>query len=220
MSRGVVYATGLIYAQVAEAGPLAAYLLAIRLITAIAEFSQGPFYSKLPALAQQYAARRLDDLVATAERGMRWALWSFVIGFSVVGLIGSELLNLIGSRADFVSQPLWAAIGLAFFLERYGAMHLQLFSTTGEILWHVANGVAGVINILGVLILYRPLGVMAFPVGLIAGNVLFYCWYSARLSYRRFGMPWWVFERRTSIAPAALIVVYAAIATALALRQQ
>jgi hypothetical protein len=208
MSRGVVYATGLGYAQVADAKSLASYLLAIRLITAVSEVSQAPFYSKLPRLAQLVASGRRDEMVNLAQKGMALAYWSFVVPFVTIGLTGSTLVRIIHSNAPFASPLLWSLIGLAFFLERYGAMHLHFYSTTNHIVWHIANGVAGVINILTVLALFGVLGVYSFPVGLIASLLGFYCWYSAAHAYRAFGLRVLAFERRTVLVPLLVMIAY------------
>src|SRR5262249_30284055 len=97
-SRGVLYASGLIYAQVAEAAALSTYLLAFRLIQLIAELSQAPFYSKIPALSRLRSEGRFVDQLALARRAMRLSHWTYAAGFVAAGIAGAPLLRAIGSR--------------------------------------------------------------------------------------------------------------------------
>jgi O-antigen/teichoic acid export membrane protein len=206
ISRGLVVASGLVYAQFAPAAELAAYMLALRLMLVVTEFSQAPFYSKLPLMARYFAAGETDRMLTIARRGARLSLITFAVLFTLLSVAAQPLLVAIGSSVSWVAPNLWTLIGLAFYSERVGAMHLQLYSTTNHILWHVANGVAGLINLTAVVLLAPTLGVQAFPLGMLAGNVLFYTWYSARLVYRRFSVPAVEYELATSLPPLAMIV--------------
>ena len=205
-SRGVLYASGLIYAQVAEATALSAYLLAFRFIQMISELSQAPFYSKIPMLARLRFEGRFDEQLAVARRGMRLAYWTYVTGFVGVAVLASPLLQAVGSNVPFADPRLWALLGLGFFVERYGAMHIQLYSTTNHIIWHVANGVTGIIYLTVSLSLLRSLGVYAFPVGVLAGYLGFYSWYAARHVYKAFDTTFLSFERSVAV-PAAVPVL-------------
>ena len=207
-SRGVLHASGLIYAQVAEAAALSAYLLGFRFIQMISELSQAPFYSKVPLLARLRSEGRFDDQLAVARRGMRIAYWTYVTGFVTVGLLAAPVLRAIGANVPFADARLWALLGAGFFVERYGAMHIQLYSTTNRIIWHVANGVTGSIYLAVSLLLLRPFGVYAFPIGVLAGYLSFYSWYSAMHVYRMFGTSFLAFERSVLLAPATLVLCY------------
>ncbi|MEB3179505.1 MAG: hypothetical protein VKL59_10795 [Nostocaceae cyanobacterium] len=199
MSYGLVQLSGIIYAQVGTSGRVASYLLALRLIQMVSQFSQAPFYSKLPLLAKLRSQGNLEQQVSVAKRGMVLAYWSYVVGFIGLGIFAAPLLKLIGSNAEFVSPLLWCLIGLSIFAERYGAMHIQLYSTTNHIIWHVANAISGVIYLVVSLALFKKIGVYAFPVGTLAGYLGFYCWYSGMHSYRAFGLKFWRFESFTML---------------------
>ena len=85
-------------------------------------------------------------------------------------------------------------------------MHIQLYSTTNHIIWHIANGVSGIIYIIVAFVLYPYIGVFAFPVGMIAGYIGFYAWYSAGYSYRAVKMSFFSFEKDVFIPPAVLFI--------------
>ena len=208
MSYGLVQLSGIIYAQVGNASGVASYLLALRLIQTVRHFCQAPFYSKLPVLAKLRSEGNLKQQVNVAKRGMLLAYWTYVAGFIGLAIFVTPLLKLIGSNAEFVSPLLWSLMGLGMFAERYGAMHIQLYSTTNHIIWHIANGVSGVIYLVVSLALFKQIGVYAFPVGTLAGYLGFYCWYSAKHSYKAFGLKFWSFERSAMLTPLAVIMIY------------
>ena len=212
MTYGLVQASGILYAQVGSASGVAAYLLSLHLIQTVSQFSQAPFYSKLPTLARLFAENKKDELVTLAKRGMGLSYWCYVACFIGLGIAGEPLLKFIGSNADFPTHLLWSLLGLAFFVERYGAMHLQLYSITNHIIWHIANGIAGFIYILVCFITFKTVEVYAFPLGLIAGYLGFYSWYSAIHSYRAFKLSFITFEKSTIFAPLCVIIIYIGVA--------
>jgi hypothetical protein len=205
MSHGLIQGSGLIYGQLAPASEVAAYLLALRVITVISQFSQAPFYSKLPRLAELQATGDRATQVVLAERGMRSAHWVFTTGVVAAAFLVSPLLAAIGSRTDFVSPTVWAVIGAAFFVERFGAMHLQLYSLTNHIVWHIANGVSGTLMVIIAIALYPHLGTLAFPVGMLAAYTGFFAVYSVRHSIRALRISLVSFETRVSMAPVCVL---------------
>ena len=202
MSQGIVQASGVIFSQVGAPSEVAAYLLALRVMTVVSQFATAPFYSKLPELAKLQMRQQRTTQVALAQRGMRLAHWTCVIGAGVVALVAQPLLDQIGSRTAFVSPVVWALMCLAFFAERFGAMHLQLYSITNHIVWHIANGVAGSLMIGLSLALFPALGLNALPLGMLLAYAGFYCVYSFRKSSRSFGFTLFGFERGVSLLPA------------------
>jgi len=202
LTAGFVQLTGVFYAQVAAQADAAAYLIAMRLITAVSQFSQAPFYSKLPLLARMHAQGRTLDMLGVARRGMRLALWTYVLGVSVVAFGMKPALGLLGSSVMPVPSVLWWLLAAAFLAERFGAMHLQLYSLTNHIVWHIVTLVSGTISITTVLFSYSAIGVYAFPVSFIAGYCGFYSWYCARKVYATFGMQWLQFESSVGLTAA------------------
>lgn len=208
MTYGLVQASGIFYAQVGTVAGIASYLLALRLIQTISQFSQAPFYSKLPVFARLFAEDKKNELVSRARRGMGLSYWCYVAGFVGLGIAGEPLLKLIGSNADFPTHLLWSLMGLAFFVERYGAMHLQLYSITNQIIWHLVAVGFGVIYILTCLFLFDSIGVYAFPVGMLMGHLGFYSWFSAKHAYKYFNLTFKSFDLKTVVLPLVLMIIY------------
>lgn len=208
LGAGLIQCTGIFYAQVGSKESVAAYLLALYLMRAISQFSQAPFYSKIPALSRLRAEGQLIKQQKLAEQGMRLSYYTVAVGIILIGIFGPPLLKCIKSNADFVDGNLWALMGLAAFLERYGAMHIQLYSTTNHIITHIANGVTGLIFILAVALSYVFLGVYAFPISQIVANLAFYNWYAVKHSYSAFRLRFWDFEGKTAMVPFIALLLY------------
>lgn len=207
LSQGIIQASGVVYSQLAPAAQVASYLLALRIVTTISQFSAAPFYSKLPHLATLHARGERAEELALAARGMALAQWSLVAGILVVAMGAQPVLSRIHSAIGFVSPDVWAVMGLAFFVERFGAMHLQLYSLTNHIVWHIANAVTGVLMISSSVLLYPMLGLIALPVGMLMAYAGFYSIYAFRKSSKLFGFSFIAFEKRVSLPSASALAI-------------
>jgi uncharacterized membrane protein YdcZ (DUF606 family) len=118
-------------------------------------------------------------------------------------------LAVIKANTTFVDPRIWSLIGIAYYLERYGGMHMQIYTLTNKVIWHIANGIHGVIFVCLSIFLFPKMQVIAFPLSLVLANLLFFCWYTAKHSYQHFDLSFLKFECRTSIVPLMAILVYA-----------
>lgn len=208
ISTGVMQAMPLIYAQDPDIKSVAEFLFAFRLMSFLVSLSLPPFYTKLTAIASLIAAHREKEAIELSCRRMSYSLWSFAIGFTFVGIATPFALTILKSKIAFVPPTLWWLFGLGFFLERMSGMHSQLFSQTGVILWHIGNSIYGLLFLVCALLLYSSFGPKAIGLGMIIANVLFFFPFSARQSYRRFGLNLWNFELKASGAPLILMLLY------------
>ena len=208
MSNGLASIISIIYAQMGSAASLASYLLALRLLAQIREVSVAPFYSKIPLFSRLRATGDLSSLINKAQRGMIISNMLFVVGCIVVGCLGNSLLKLIGSNVPFVDINLWLLLTVAYFVHRYGAMHIQLYSTTNHIISHIADGVSGTIFIAVTLSIFRAYELYAIPIGMLAGYLGFYAWYSAFYSLRSLKVNFFEFEVKTIGVPLLLLVLF------------
>ncbi|GAB3930516.1 lipopolysaccharide biosynthesis protein [Larkinella terrae] len=209
MSYGLIQSSSLIYAQSNQVEQVSAYLFAMRIMQIIITFAQAPFYSKLPLMARLYAQDNRQQIIDVAKKGMQRAHWTFVAGFTGVALFAQPMMQMIGSNIQFIDQKLWAIMGIAFFVERYGAMHLQLYSITNHIVWHIANGITGVIYIGLAFLTYKSLDVLAFPLSMLAAYIGFYSWYSIIKSYSAFKLTFINFEFKQLIVPVLILLAIA-----------
>lgn len=209
-SRGVILTSGIVYAQVADAKDLAAYLVAFRIMQMLMDFSNAPFYSALPLLARLRSEGREEEQVRVAARGMRVSYWAYLAGVVGVGISAPYAFVYLDSNTPWISQTLWATMSVAFLVERFGAMHIQLYSTTNHIIWHIANGVSGTLYLVVSFVLLPFAGVYAFPLGILVGYLSFYSWYAPLHVYRAFNMDFWSFQRNTVLLPGSLLLAFAA----------
>jgi hypothetical protein len=107
---------------------------------------------------------------------------------------------------------MWALLGIAFFVHRFGAMHIQVYLSTNHIISHIADGISGIIYIVVSLVLTHYVGIYAVPCGMLAGYLGFYAWYAAKYSYRSLNIDFWTFEKKTSLIPVFIVVLYFTIA--------
>jgi hypothetical protein len=204
--------SGVAYAQFGAPERVAAYQLGMHLLTALRTYAMVPFASRMPTLTMRRAQNRLADLVRVAARGMRLAHWTYLLGFVAIGAGAAEFVRLIGSSVVFIPTPLWVIFGVAAFAERYGTMHLLLYSTTNHIVAHLANGMTLLAYAALATVLFPPLDWYGFAIAYAAVNLTIFAPWAARLSYRSIGVRALDFERDVGLAPAALVLGYALVA--------
>jgi hypothetical protein len=134
---------------------------------------------------------------------MRLAHWVFAAGAVGIGVLGAPLLTMIGSNTPFVDNHIWWLLSAAFFTERLGAMYLQLYSTTNHIVWHIANGVTGVLMLGFAWLLFPHLDMAALPLAMLLAYAGFYTVYAIYLSRKAFNFSWLRFEARSAALPLA-----------------
>lgn len=212
MSQGLTNMSGILYAQVGNPAAVAAYMIALRLITEIRNISNAPFYSKIPIMVRLRAEGNDIKLISVAQRGMRLAHLVYTVGAIGVGLFFSHFLTLIGSQVHFVDSKLWLLLSLAFYFHRYGALHMQLYNTTNHIISHIVDTVAGIIFICSSLLLIKNYGLYAIPIGMIIGYLAFYSWVAAYYSLKSLKTSFFKYEYNTSLIPAGLFIIYTIIA--------
>ena len=215
-SAGVIQASGLVMPQLAPAAEAASFLLVLRLITTASQISQAPFYTKLPTMTKANAEGRKDEVIALSERGMNLALWTFtlcIIGLVFVAPFG---FKLIGGSVQLPDAKLSIILGFAFFAERYGGMHMQIYTLSNHVIWHIVNGLTGLIMIVSFVVLYPLAGDKAVPLAMLIGYGGFLCWTVSRRSLRFLGISRWKFELATSVYPLLFLIgsvaVYAVLA--------
>ena len=208
MSNGLTHISGILYAQIGTAEIVAGYLLALKLVTQIKELSMAPFYSKIPLLSRLRVEGKLEQLTKTAQKGMFLGHMVFVFGIICISLFSEDLLNTINSNVDFVSNDFWLLLSFAFFIHRYGAMHMQLYLTTNHVISHIADGVSGLIFCVVGFLLVSSLGIYAIPIGMLAGYLGFYAWYAAFYSLKSLKISFWSFELKAFLLPFLILIFY------------
>lgn len=201
MSYSIIHGPSFVYSQFYGGESLAAFLIAIKVVQMINLYSQAPFYSKLPLLAQLYAQGGIRKQIDIATKGMLRAYCVHAGSCILIGIFGHEIFKAFGSNVAFIERKLWFLMCLGFFIERYGAMHLQLYTTTNVIIWHIANGVTAFVFAICIWITFKHFGFYSFPISCLIAYGGFYSWYAAIHSYKKFGLKIKNFELQTSFVP-------------------
>jgi len=205
MARGVLNVSAIVLAQILPAIEAASMLMSLRILQSITSFSQAPFYSKVPQMIRLYAERDFEKMLGVAKKGMFFSHLAFAFAVTTAGLLAPRGLQLIKSNTPFLPADCWLLFVFAFFLQRYGAMHIQLYSLTNRIIWHIANGITGLIVIFLLAVLGRSLGMYSLPIAWLIGHAAFYTWFAARKSYQEFGLRFPDFEFSAALIGAILL---------------
>jgi hypothetical protein len=196
----VFFGTGLIISTSLSSTDAAHFLLLINLSRYIMQFAQVPFVVAIPALAYHYASGKRADLMKSAESAMAISLWILVSGLLLTVPAARIARHFLHIDVGNIDLKLWGALSIATFLERHGAMHLQLYSTTNHIVWHQVNGIAAVIFVALTAALVSWWGPWAWIAGYFFA-ILYYDVRSCLYSYKAFQLPIPEFELRTSVGP-------------------
>jgi len=210
MSYGVVQASGIIVAQMGNTPAVAAYLFSLKILDMIKNFSNAPFYSKIPLYNRLFFEGNMGGLIARVKNGMRFTLMTFVVVSIVAGLFGNFALDMIGSNVRMVGPVMWLVMVMAYFFERYGGLHIQFYTITNKIIWHISSGVSGAIFI-GASVLYLfvfKLDIISFPLALLTSSLSFLCWYAAKHTYGYFKLNFLKFEAKTTMYPLLILILY------------
>lgn len=199
---------GFVYAQFGSPVLVASYLFSLKIMNTLIAMSIAPFYSKIFLLPRLHAQNRINEMLAVAREGMRLTYILYATAVIGVGVGLPLVLSVLGSKTPFVSPVVWALMGLAYFFDRYGAMHMRIYETTNHILTHKQCLGFFVIYLPALAILFPIMGIIAIPLSMMCGSLGFYGWYAAKYSYRLIPVSFWEYEKSTSIVSLCLLLLY------------
>ncbi len=208
MSIGIGNLTGILYSQIASSNSVASYLISLRILNQIKDVAQAPFYSKLPLFSQLRAQNQIKLLILSAKRGMLYSHIVFFLGIFLMGIFSDNIVNIFNLKTSFVSSDLWYLICFAYFLQRIGAMHLQLYLTTNHVISHILDGITGIVVLLCVFFLMENYGVFAFPISMITGYLFFYSWVSIYYTTKSLSVGYFEFEKNNLIVYVLGLVIF------------
>ncbi|MCC6233676.1 MAG: hypothetical protein IT580_13585 [Verrucomicrobiales bacterium] len=197
-SFGVMQGSVIAFGRILSGEVLASFLLGFRIVSVAADASRAPFYSRTPELFRLHASGDRSAFLGLVQNGMRRSLILFVAAWSLAAWMGPWLLAQVGSRTEFPGRGVWAAFGCAFFLQRWGAMHMQVVCAANRILTHLSDGITALVYLLILPILLGPFGELALPLALSLSYAMalipFGIWHSRVVT----GLPAITFESRAA----------------------
>ncbi len=179
---GLNQSTGLLVAQLAHGPSVIAYNLALRAFDVIGRFANAPFYSHLPEYARLWAAGEIRTLARVSTTNMKRTAALFLVAAVLGGLTGPWLVRHLASAHVFPTPAIWWGLSAALFCERVGAMHLQLYSVTNDIVWHRVTLGYAALFLVTAFPLSQLWGTAGLPVAMLIGYVGWYCPYGIRKS--------------------------------------
>lgn len=197
------FGTGLIISTALASSDAAIFLLLVNLSRYLMQFSQVPFTVKIPQLTLLHAHGKQDDILKITKRSMTASMWLLTGAVIFVALLWDQAALHLKLDTINLDTALWGAIGLVTLLERYGAMHLQLYSTTNHIIWHWLNSLAALILTIVTAMLVAWIGLWSWVVGYLF-SMLAYSLISHRHSFKAFGFPFPKFDLHTFIIPLSI----------------
>ena len=209
---GVLFSTGMLqtipiivsnYSAPEKAAP---FMFAMRVAQTISILSQSPFYSYLPRFARLYKDGHNRELKSEALRKMLFANLVIATGFLFLGIAIPKYIELTGSQFSFVDSTLWALLGVSFLIERSGAMHMQLYTLGGNVIWHWANGMTGLCIAFLLYFLMPAHGLIAVPVSIGAAYLSIYCLIAIPRSHKLLKLPA-LFDITTAGIPLLIILI-------------
>lgn len=206
-STGLTQITGIIYSNFSNAEQLASYLLTLKLVTTISQFSQAPFYSKLPIFNGLRIQNKLQELSSITSESINKSLLVFVLGITFLGLLGTKLLELIGSNAELESSIFIVVMSVIWFLERHHAMHAQIFVTTNEIPFYKTAIITGVISIILMYLFVPRHGVWGFLIAQGLSNLVINNWWNFKISVNSINDEYWSYLKKSVKTPFLVLLI-------------
>lgn len=155
-----------------HSGLLAALVL-LQMLRGASAFCQSPFYSKLPVINGLYAKRDYSRFYPYAFKRLAVALTMQVVVFAGVYFamvdMTTRVVPLVPQGADL---KFFLLLSAALVMERCAAMLLQIHTASGQVIWHIVNGLSGCGQLLLIYFLSAVLMINVFPVALLGSVVL------------------------------------------------
>ncbi|MFK7840891.1 MAG: hypothetical protein AB8B54_01385 [Sphingorhabdus sp.] len=186
LGMAVMYGSGLIYAQSAQAEEQASFLLALNLLGFIQQFAMAPLMGVAPALGARHASDNIEGLIELSRRATLKGAWLYIALALPVPLV-MITANAAGLNIPFVSVDIWLAFAVAMAIVRHGANHLHILAAGNEIRFHkAAFGLA--LLYLGPLLLWSDASLLIYAL-LLAGSATVYAGYARSLTLRAYKFP-------------------------------
>ena len=208
ITSATLQGTGIAYAQFAPAEKAASYLLALKMLQILSNFSNVPFYSQIPYFSKLYAQDKIELLISRSIHAMFKSNWIYFLGIVGVAVFGDDILIFWESNISLLSNDYFLLMSIAFLLERIGAKHLQMYSLSNHILWHVVNGVTGIIMFFGMIFIYCWVGFVGILLGMLIAYLIFYLPYSMWLNYRFFDLEFIKVDFYSSFIPLSMLSIF------------
>ncbi len=178
LTMGAINFSAIYLGQVAPSDIASKYLIAQRLIIVISEYAYIPFLVILPTISRFYAAGKIENLKRESFFRKKIVLSLTLILSSILFFFTEYIIPIFDESFGFVSFNIWVILVIYSFLEKSGAMNLQIQMTNNNVHMHKINGIAGLLIFILFPMFYNLFGINGAPVSLIIVFMFFYYPYS------------------------------------------
>lgn len=177
-STGVLQVSALLLARKLSAADATIYLFGLRILYTVAQFSNVPFYTRLPYLIGKFVEGERAGLFNDAQRLILTTM-TLQISISLLAYGVLDITAQLGLHRLGVMPALqWVAIAAILSVERLSSMYSQLRSLNNRIDWHILNVVNGILTLGLMALLLVPFGTTGFLIGLGLPILAFHLPYS------------------------------------------
>ena len=178
-STGVLQISSLLLVRTLDPTEATAYLFGLRALQTITQFSNVPFYTRLPYLISHYVDGQRLTLLQDAQKLILFSL-ALNISLSLVAYISLELTFEAGWHNLGVIPPFHLAVIVSFLsFERLASMYSQIRSLNNRIDWHTLNITNGAFTLVLLIVLLPTLGPVGYLIGVGMPILVFYLPYSS-----------------------------------------
>jgi hypothetical protein len=148
-------------------------LTIFRFFTGVSRLSGAFFYAKIPLLNYYFMIKDYKAFKKITINNIFLSQFFFLVGSAIVIFY---LFNYTFIPVD-VSVYFISVLVLALFIERLGALMIQAYSSTNNIIWYKANGLLVLSSLLFLILFKDNYGVQVIAYSLLFGNTI-YCIYT------------------------------------------
>lgn len=146
---GAIQIITLYYSQLKEVDNSAAILYSMMLIRQIANFSQVPFYTKIPLLSSLHANGDIKRQKYISFVCIGSSIFLLFISGLCVSLL-NELFQVDGRwHLPILSSQMWMVLVFSFMIERSLAMLQHYLATSNIVVWHVTGPLFCLFTLIG-----------------------------------------------------------------------
>jgi len=208
ISMGILNFTGIFYSNIGNLKSVNSYLFALRIINLIRDFSKVPFYCKLPLFNSLRATGKILDLAMIAKTRMFFSSFLFMTICLMTGIFADSILKIIGSNVFFVDIELWLFLVIATMLQRYSAMHMQIYLTTNHVINHILDSIGGIIFVIVCSLVFENCNLYAFPISIIISQLLCHIWICPLLSIKSLKIKFFDFDKYNIIMMLIMLIIF------------
>ncbi len=200
------HVSGIIVAQLFTPLVSASFLFTKRLFDILEGFTQVTFQAKIPEIASLRGRGDFHNLTPLLRKVLYISYMVLLLGVIGILFLGQDILDLIKGNIELGEPLLLVAFSFASLLSRWGGVNLAISNQANNVIEHINALIVFFIYFLFILIFYKILGIIVFPLALIISSIA-----TAPLiikkTYKTFNTTFLNFEKRMFIPVFVILII-------------